>query len=116
MLSVNSELKMLKYFNALKENICCLCIDSNDRGICTLRKDEHCAIQLFLADIVTVAQNSDTTDVEKFKSALNEKICSNCKAGEDGEYCYLREDANCALDRYFPKILETIQKVDMGII
>lgn len=116
MLITNLEPEMLKYFNALKENICCLCVDSDDRGSCTLREDEHCAIQLFLADIVAVAQKSDTNDTEKFKRALNEKICANCKAAENGEFCYLREDANCALDRYFPKIMETIHKVDVGLI
>lgn len=107
---------MLKYFNALKENICCLCIDSDELGNCTLTDDENCAIHLFLADIVSVAQESDIDDAENFKRALNEKICISCKAAENENYCYLREDANCALDRYFPTILETIQKVDMGII
>lgn len=74
---------MNKYFKAIKENICAICVDSDDNRI--------------------------------YHQMLRDEICSKCKTSE-GEYCYLREDANCSLDRYFPLIVETIKKVDNGLI
>ena len=47
---------------------------------------------------------------------LKEQVCSDCKTRDTEGYCFLKDDANCSLDRYFPIIVETIQKVDAGKI
>jgi hypothetical protein len=47
---------------------------------------------------------------------LKEKVCKECRTQDENGNCYLREDANCSLDRYFSVIVETIQKVDAGKI
>ena len=44
---------------------------------------------------------------------LIDTICAHCRNDENGN-CYLREDANCSLDRYFTTIVDIIQKVDAG--
>jgi hypothetical protein len=104
---------MDKYLKALKQNVCSICVDSNSRGGCTLNEKESCAVELFLPRIIDVIHNSGTEDLKELQIKLRETVCVQCRAQEGGD-CYLREDANCSLDRYFSLIAETILKVDAG--
>ena len=105
--------KMDKYLKAVRDNICSICIDSEGDDGCTLSDKETCAIELFLPKIVEIIHYSSTDDIFALFNELQQKVCKDCKATLDGEYCYLREDSNCALDRYFALIVESIQKVDL---
>lgn len=106
---------MDKYLKALKQNVCSICVDSNARGGCTLNEKETCAVELFLPQIIEVVHKADTEDIKVLQNKLRETVCVVCRAQEGGN-CYLREDANCSLDRYFSLIVETIQKVGAGFI
>jgi hypothetical protein len=57
-------------------------------------------------------------NVDKYLKAIKQKeqICHNCRAHDDEGNCYLHEDANCSLDRYFSLIIDTIKRVDKGLI
>lgn len=107
---------MQKYIKAVKENVCSICVDSDDAGHCTLTSKETCAVQAFLPQIVDIVHNSGTDDIQIYKEKVHETICKNCKAEDAAGYCYLREDVNCSVDRYFRFIVETIQNVDEGVI
>jgi len=106
---------MDKYLKALKQNVCSICVDSNERGGCTLNENETCAVELYLPQIIDVAHSVDSENLNEYKERLRETVCVKCREQEGGN-CYLREDANCSLDRYFSLIVETIQKVDAGKI
>jgi hypothetical protein len=55
--------------------------------------------------------------MDKYLKALKQNVCSICvDSYQEGGNCYLREDANCSLDRYFSLIVETIQKVESGFV
>jgi len=107
---------MQKYQKAIKENVCAICVDSDENGNCTLTADETCAVIHYLPQIVDIIHNSGTDDIQIYKEKINETICSNCKTQENSGYCHLREDVNCSVERYFRFIVETIQNVDEGII
>ncbi|MFA7228244.1 MAG: hypothetical protein WC061_04350 [Melioribacteraceae bacterium] len=106
---------MDKYLKALKQNVCSICVDSNAKGGCTLNEKESCAVELFLPQIIEVVHSTDSEDIKELQIKLRDTVCAKCRAQEGGD-CYLREDANCSLDRYFSLIVETIQKVDAGSI
>ena len=106
---------MDKYLKALKQNVCSICVDSNELGGCTLNEKESCAVELFLPQIIEVVHSIDSAKMKDYKDELRKTVCVECRAREGGD-CYLREDANCSLDRYFSLIVETIQKVDNGKI
>jgi len=103
---------MDKYKTAIKENICSVCIDSDDDGNCRLTEDETCAVEYFLPQIVDIVTKNKHSSLEELENKLRDEICENCQTSASREYCYLREDANCALDRYFAQIVVVIQKVD----
>jgi hypothetical protein len=107
---------MDKYLKAVKQNICSICVDSNEKGRCTLNEKEACAVELFLPQLVNVIHNNKNEELVKIYKTMKETVCSECLAQDNEGYCYLREDANCSLDRYFYLIVETIQKVDAGIL
>lgn len=103
---------MDRYLSAIKLNICSICVDSTENGRCRLNEKETCAVELYLPQIIKIVHSFQTDDVTVIHEKIKEQICSNCRAQEESGNCYLREDANCSLDRYFPLIIETIQKVD----
>lgn len=106
---------MDKYLKAIKQNVCSICVDSNERGGCTLSHKETCAVEFYLPSVLEIVHSIETDDVSKYHKLVKEKICINCHEDSNG-YCYLHEDANCSLDRYFPLIVETIKKVDKGLL
>jgi hypothetical protein len=101
-----------KYTKAIKENICSVCIDSDEEGICALTEDEICAVEYHLPQIVEIVINNKRSKPAELENLLRDGICSGCQTSSGRDYCYLREDANCALDRYFARIAEVILKVD----
>lgn len=104
---------MNKYLAAVKNKVCAVCVDSDHQGICRLTEEEVCAVERFLPDIVDIVHSVQSEKLHDYVSALREKLCAvHCRMEGESEYCYLREDANCALDRHFPLIVETIQLAD----
>lgn len=107
---------MEKYIDAVRKNICSICVDSTEKGECRLNEKEVCAVEYFLPQIVDVVHNTETDEYEKYYRNLKNTVCKECRASDETGDCYLREDANCSLDRYFHLIVDTVQKVDKGII
>ncbi len=106
---------MDKYIKAIKQNVCSICVDSTDRGNCTLSKHETCAVEFYLPVIIDIVHSIDSENITEYHSRVKQEICINCRAQDDEGKCYLHEEANCSLDRYFPLIVETIKKVDRGL-
>ncbi len=105
---------MDKYLKAIKQNVCAICVDSNERGGCTLSHKETCAVEYFLPSVLEIVHSTETDDISVYHNLVKEKICVNCHQDEKGT-CYLHEDANCSLDRYFSLIVETIKRVDENL-
>ena len=103
-----------KYYEAIRKNVCEICCDADGKGNCTLSKGEICAIENYLPKIIELVHKLNSDTYEEHFILLREEICSHCKTSDADGKCYLREDVNCSLDRYFPIIIETIRKVDSG--
>jgi hypothetical protein len=107
---------MDKYLNAIKENVCSICVDSNDKGNCTLNSKEACAVEIYLPQIVELIHENESEKLSEIHKKLKETICVDCDTQDEFGVCYLREDANCSLDRYFSLVVDTINRVDNGLI
>lgn len=105
---------MDKYLKAIKQNVCSICIDSKENGACTLAKHETCAIEFYFPQILEIILETKSDYIHEYQSKIHDLICVNCRAQDEKGNCYLHEDANCALDRYLPLIVETIKKVEVG--
>ncbi|MCF8260759.1 MAG: hypothetical protein K9J12_08295 [Melioribacteraceae bacterium] len=107
---------MKKYIDAIRQKVCAICCDSDFEGNCTLNEKEICAVEHFLPKIVESVQSIESDDIYDYYQELKATVCKECRTQEDNGNCYLRDDVNCSLDRYFPLIVETIQEVDSQLI
>ncbi len=101
---------MEKYLQAIREKVCSICVDSDEKGNCKMTDEECCAVELYLDKIVDVIHSINSDRITDYVDALHQKICVECRG--NFERCNLRADVNCSLDRYFPLIVETIKSVD----
>ena len=102
---------MDKYLKAIKQNVCSICVDSDNIGKCKLTDKESCAVELYLPQIIEVVNAAEADDMHEIHQRIKDTICIDCRNTDKGN-CFLRDDANCSLDRYFSLIVETIQKVN----
>jgi len=107
---------MNKYLKAIKTHVCSICCDSDEKGRCELTTEEVCAIELYIDDIVEIIHSNKDENFDTIYALLKEKVCKNCKTRTKDGYCYLKESANCSLERYFYLIIEIVNKVDLGKI
>lgn len=107
---------MDKYLTAIHQNICSICVDSSEKGKCTLNAHEYCALELYLPKIVEIVHKTESDNMDDYVRSLRFGICLDCRTQAEDGSCYLREDINCSIDRYFPLIVETIQKVDREVV
>lgn len=107
---------MQKYIDAIRKNVCSICVDSSENGDCTLTNKEICAVEYYLPVILEVIHSINSENIEEYHNKMKDIICAECHAAVDKDHCYLRDDANCSLDRYFALIVETVKKVDAGEI
>ena len=92
---------MDKYLKAIKQNVCAICVDSNEQGKCTLNEKETCAVEIFFPQILKVVHSTGSEDIQEYFDRLHNTVCTQCRAQTKDGHCYLREDANCSLERYF---------------
>jgi hypothetical protein len=100
------------YLDAIRENVCSICVDSSETGKCLLTKKELCAVEKYLPGIVDVVHSLKSDNIGEYVNLLKSKICFYCRLQDKSGNCVLREEVNCSLDRYFPYIVEIIKRVD----
>ena len=101
-----------KYLREIQAIVCHKCIDSDGKGNCLLSRDTECAMKLFFPQIVEAVRSTYSTSMETYERALREKVCSVCAHQTHDGICSLRNDVECALDRYFPLLVQRIESLD----
>jgi hypothetical protein len=103
-----------KYLDAIRSNVCPVCMDSVMLGDefmrCGLPPGRKCPIEIFLPQVVEVMESVHSPLIEDYVPALREKVCALCRHAE-GDFCILRLQADCPLDRYFVLVAEAIDEV-----
>jgi nucleotide-binding universal stress UspA family protein len=100
-----------RYLQAIRQKVCTKCIDRTSSGLCAASTYEACAINRYLPEIIEIVLTTPGTGTEAGIARLRETICSVCHHQSPDGRCDLRDDVECALDRYFPLIVEAIQEV-----
>lgn len=98
------------FWEPLRQRVCAKCIDGDGKGNCRLPQGEVCALEAFLPELVTIVSTVKTDSYQKYVEALRATICAQCNHQVEGK-CNKRETLECALDRYFPVVLEVIETV-----
>jgi hypothetical protein len=105
---------MQEYLDAVRNNVCTVCLDAVMHGSqfvrCGLPKGRTCPVEIFLPQVIDVVESVDSWLLDDYVKVLRERVCAICKHS-DGDFCALRLQADCALDRYFMLVTEAIQQV-----
>lgn len=95
---------------ALQERVCVRCIDGKGLGDCRIGQNGFCALKAYLPTIVEVVNAVQSPSILPYEEQLRRKVCSACRYQSSSGVCSLREHVDCALDRYFPLIVEVIEE------
>jgi hypothetical protein len=98
-----------EYLEALEAVICRKCVDSNGSGTCLI-SDRECALKKFLPQIIDLAGSIHSTSIDAYEAQLRQSVCNRCVNQTSDGVCSLRDDIDCALDRYFPLIIQVIEE------
>jgi len=104
-----------EYWDVIQERICPRCIDGDGKGNCRLPIGERCALKSFLPQLVTTIIQTKSESIDGYIASLRNNICSMCEHQQDDFSCPKRSDLECALDRYFPLVLEIIESVEATV-
>lgn len=99
-----------QYWEALQSRICVKCLDGGGDGSCRLAGDGFCAMKLYLPAIVDAVNSVYSHSIIPYEEQLRKNVCSACVLQSADGRCSLREEVDCALDRYFPLIVEVIEE------
>ena len=103
-----------EYLDAIRSRVCPVCLDSVMHGNqfvrCGLPAGRTCPVEIYLPQVIEVVESVDSWLMEDYVSALRDKVCAFC-ANSEGDFCALRVQADCALDRYFALVVEAIDEV-----
>jgi len=95
----------------LEQRICPRCIDGDGTGACRLPARESCPLKLFLPEIITAVIHAPSDSITTYISSLRNNVCVRCEHEAADATCRKRNDLECALDRYFPLVVEIIETV-----
>ncbi len=102
-----------KYWQVVQNVVCRVCIDSDPfgNGVCRVSEDSMCAVKMYFPKIVNIVLSVKSDKMDDYIIALRENVCKECRETPDG-VCELRNSVECALDRYYPLIVQAIESVN----
>ena len=99
------------YREAVRENICRLCLDRKVGGGCSRPADDPCALETHLATVVeSILSVPETDDIGPYVTALRTKNCTQCRQDEQGN-CEMRDLVACSVDSYVLRVVEVVEAV-----
>jgi len=99
------------YRDAVREEICPICIDHGRGGECGRPLVDPCALETHLGTVVeSILSVPPTDDLLQYVAALRTMNCPHCCQDADGG-CALRDLVDCAVDAYVPHLVEVIETV-----
>ncbi len=102
----------------LRKSICPNCVRFTRQHTCSLPEDRPCSLFSNLDQIVEIVRGTHSPRVEPYLTVLRDQVCAACDHEDDHKYCPCREGLDCALDTYYPMIIETIERelVRQGVL
>ena len=90
-------------------SVCRICVD-NARGGCHLMESDRCALKTYFAEVTAAIDSVHDDKLAPYVIALRERVCSVCKHLMPQGRCAVRDNVDCALDRYYPLVIESIEQ------
>ena len=104
-------MELQEYWQAIQQRICPRCLDGDGQGSCRLPNGEECTLKSFLPQMVVTIANTKTDSMDAYIAALRRHVCILCDHQQANMSCKKRNDLECALDRYYPLVVEIVEAV-----
>ncbi len=105
-------MELQEYWEAIRTKVCSNCINSDGYANCRLDPTMQCALQPYLALIVKAVNRVRSDRLDDYVSEVRAIVCAQCKYQSLTGKCLLRTELDCALDRYFPLVVEAIEELN----
>jgi hypothetical protein len=102
-----------QYWQALQARVCAKCVDGDGEGGCRLSRDMECAMKKYFPEILSIINTTYSSSIMPYQEQLRNKVCGACIHQSPSGTCSLREGVDCALDRYFPLIVQVIEETQL---
>lgn len=99
-----------EFWQELQAKVCVKCLDGDGQGNCRIAGSGFCAMKTYFPHIVDVVQSVKSDSIVPYEEQLRKRICGACESQSLQGFCVLRDEVECALDRYFPLIVEVIEE------
>ena len=99
------------YWDAVQERVCRHCIDTDRSGVCRLSANQACGVKVHFPTIVETVLSIQDDRLDPFVVSLRKNVCAVCNDQSVNGTCVIRNRIDCALDRYYPMIVEAIESV-----
>lgn len=94
----------------IEERVCSHCIDAGEHGTCHILNRRECAVQQFTPQIIGAVDSVESPSIEPYEQQLRRLVCASCVHQSSNGRCTVRDELECALERYFPLIVEVIEE------
>ncbi len=98
-----------EYWEAVQQKICAKCLDGDGAGGCRIGRDEMCALKAYFPTVINVVNSVYSHSIVPYEEELRRRVCAVCRHQSGEGICHVREQVECALDRYFPLLVEVIE-------
>ncbi len=102
---------MDQHWDSVRQTVCRKCIDGDGKGGCRLPIDESCALDKFFPEIVETVSNVHSGSYQDYINALRANVCKTCEHQFANGDCKKRDTLECALDRYYPVVIDVIENL-----
>jgi hypothetical protein len=102
-------------WEALSLKICRNCIDGDGKGNCRLPIGDKCALKEFFPELVSTVLSVQSPSYDDYVTSLRATVCAKCDFHLPGDRCGKRDALECALDRYFPLVIEIIEDLSLHL-
>lgn len=102
------------YREAIREQVCRVCLDQASDGGCGLSR-RTCAIEAHLPRLATVLAGIDSPRMDEYDAAVRAEICPACPQQDAQGTCPVRDDSDCALLTYLPLVLDAVESVRASV-
>jgi len=93
----------------LRSAICPNCVRYTRTGGCSLPPQRPCSLFSNLSTIVDIVISTHAARIDPYVDTLREKVCAACHFEDDHGTCPCRDSLDCALDTYYPLIVDVIE-------
>ena len=105
-------MRLQDYWQGVQDRVCVKCIDGDGKGNCRLDTSLECPLKSQFSFVVEAVKNTTSAFVQDYTDELRKIVCGRCAYVSPNGYCAARSALDCALDRYFPMVIEEIERLD----